>query len=73
MAVFCEGNNTLTTQYNNFWDLEKFWRATHFVEVFCVGNALNTWKYCSISWMFAMYALRSQLFCKPFCLVSQLF
>ena len=38
MAVFCEGNNTLTTQYNIFWDLKKFWRATHFVAVFCEGN-----------------------------------
>ena len=24
MAVFCEGNNTLTTLYNIFWDLENF-------------------------------------------------
>ena len=24
VAVFCEGNNTLTTQYNIFWDLEYF-------------------------------------------------
>ena len=24
VAVFCVGNNTLTTQYNIFWHLEKF-------------------------------------------------
>ena len=35
---FVRENNTLTTQYNIFWDLEKFWRATHFVAVFYEGN-----------------------------------
>ena len=43
VAVFLVGNNTLTTEYNIFWDLEKFrdfwdleifWMATHFVAVF---------------------------------------
>ena len=47
VVVFLVGNNTLTTEYNIFWDLEKFqnildlenfWMATHFVAVFFVGN-----------------------------------
>ena len=49
MAVFCEGNNTLTTQYNIYWDLEYFWRATHFVAVFCEGNKTLTTQ-CNIFW-----------------------
>ena len=47
VAVFLVGNNTLTTDNNifwdlekfrDFWDLEKFRRATHFVAVFFVEN-----------------------------------
>ena len=45
MAVFCEGNYTLTTQCNIFWDFEIFWMIAHFVAVFCVENdALNAWR-----------------------------
>ena len=45
--------------------------ATHFVAVF-LGEImpLMLGKCCSIFWMFAMQAHRSQLFCKPFCLVQ---
>ena len=30
---------------HSFWDLEKFWRATHFVAVFCEGNNNLTTQY----------------------------
>ena len=38
VAVFCEGNNTLTTQYNNFWDLKFFGGPHILVAVFCEEN-----------------------------------